>query len=85
MPDLDDRLQRCVLSVFPALSAETLPKISLAQLAAADSLAAVSLVAVLGQEFGLDLDIEDLLTMDSFDALSTRVARHAGETRQEPQ
>jgi acyl carrier protein len=75
MPDLDDRLQRCVLYAFPALTAESLDGINIAQLAASDSLAAVSLGAILGQEFGVDLDMDDLLAMESLDALRARVAR----------
>ncbi len=75
MPDLDDQLQRCVLCAFPALTVESLDRINIAQLAASDSLAAVSLAAILGQEFGVDLDMDDLRAMDSLDALRARIAR----------
>lgn len=69
MAELDDRLIRCVSSVFPNLSEEDIQASDVAQLMEADSLAAVTLVAVLDEEFGLNLDLEGLVKLGSFQAL----------------
>ncbi len=66
MPDLDDRLVRCFLSVFPELGDEEIRSASAESLSAWDSLATVTLVAVLQEEFGLEIDPGDLEKFVSF-------------------
>jgi acyl carrier protein len=67
--DLDNRLVRCISSVFPGLTDREIRTAALEQLADVDSLAAVTLVAVIDEEFGVDLDLEDLLEFGSFAGL----------------
>jgi acyl carrier protein len=67
MPDLHDRLVRCFSAVFPDLSDEQIRSASTESLSAWDSLAAVTLVAVLQQEFGLEIDLGDLEKLISFE------------------
>jgi acyl carrier protein len=67
--DLDNRLVRCISSVFPGLSDREIRVADVEQLANMDSLGAVTLVALIDQEFGVDLDLEGLLRFGSFAGL----------------
>jgi acyl carrier protein len=67
--DLDDRLVRCISSAFPGLTDREIRTADVEQLADVDSLAAVTLVALIDQEFGVDLDLEGLLKFGSFEEL----------------
>ena len=66
MADLDGRLVRCISSAFPGLTDREIRTADLEQLADVDSLAAVTLVALIGEEFGVDLEMEGLLKLGSF-------------------
>jgi len=67
--ELDDRLVRCFLSIFPALTEEEIRTADVNLLSDADSLAGVTLVALIDQEFGVDIDLERLLKLGSFQAV----------------
>jgi len=54
--DIDDRLIRCFTAVFPDLSREQVVSASRDSIAGWDSLSGVTLVSVVEDEFGLDLD-----------------------------
>jgi acyl carrier protein len=69
MSELDDRLTRCFASVFPALSPEELHSASMETVPDWDSLAAVTLVAVLEQEFNTPIDMMDLPELTSYDTV----------------
>jgi acyl carrier protein len=69
MPEIDDRLTRCFASVFPALSAEEIRRAGVESVAAWDSLAAVTLVAVLEQEFDTQIDLMELPDLTSYEAV----------------
>lgn len=71
MSEQEDRLARCFASVFPALTPEEIRTASAESVAAWDSLAAVTLVAVVQQEFGVEIDPLDLPELSSFEALRT--------------
>jgi acyl carrier protein len=64
--ELDDRLVRCISSVLPTLAEEEIRSAEVQQLVDADSLTAVTLVALINDEFGLDLDLEVLLKLGNF-------------------
>lgn len=76
MDELKGRLIRCFSSVFPHLTAEQIPMACVESLSAWDSLAAVTLVAVLQQEFGLEINLIDLPELVSFDAVQNYVRKH---------
>lgn len=65
MVDLDDRLVHCISSAFPGLTDQEIRTAGVEQLAELDSLAAVTLVALIDQEFGVNLDLEGLLKFGS--------------------
>jgi acyl carrier protein len=61
--------------VFPALTPEEIKAASAQSLAAWDSLAAVTLAAVVQEEFGVQIDLLDLSELDSFQAFQTYILR----------
>jgi acyl carrier protein len=68
MSEVESRLIRCFSSVFPGLTAEELRVASAESVGAWDSLSGVTLVAVIQEEFGVDIDPEVLPQLDSFEA-----------------
>ena len=75
MSELENRLVRCFSSVFPGLTPEEIQSASVQSLAAWDSLAAVTLVAVVEQEFGIQIDLLDLEELNSFAAIRAYLVR----------
>jgi acyl carrier protein len=69
MPDMDVRLMRCFASVFPSLAPEEIRAASVESIPAWDSLAAVTLVAVLEQEFDTQIDLMELPDLTSYAAV----------------
>jgi acyl carrier protein len=70
MSEQDDRLVRCFASVFPTLSEGEIRASDVVRLFDLDSLAGVTLVTLIDQEFGLNVDLPDLLELGSFEAIS---------------
>jgi len=71
MCEQENRLVRCFASVFPWLRPEEIRNISAKSAESWDSLSAVTLSAVVQEEFGLDIDPEILPELDSFEAFRT--------------
>lgn len=71
MCEQENRLVRCFASVFPWLQPEEIRKISAESAESWDSLSAVTLSAVVQEEFGVDIDPEILPNLDSFEAFRT--------------
>jgi acyl carrier protein len=69
MPERSDRLLRCFVSVFPTLNEEEIRNSTVAALFELDSFAGVTLVTLIDQEFGVDVDLADLLELGSFEAI----------------
>jgi len=65
-----DRLVRCFLSVFPSLTEAEIRTVDVALLINSDSLAGVTLLSLIDEEFGVDLDIEILLELGSPTAIA---------------
>jgi acyl carrier protein len=68
MSEGENRLIRCFTSVFPGLSNEEIQNISVESEGAWDSLSAVTLAAVVQEEFNLEIDPEILPQLDSYKA-----------------
>lgn len=66
MDDTRQRLSNCFQVVFPAMPPEQVPGASTATVAEWDSVAAITLMNVLEEEFGLEMDLDDLADLDSF-------------------
>jgi acyl carrier protein len=69
MDETRQRLMKCFEVVFPDLAQDAIASASTATLAAWDSVAAITLMNVVEEEFGLELDLDDLANLDSFDKL----------------
>lgn len=69
MDDLRQRLTECFLVVFPALSPGEIPYASPASVGSWDSLATISLVTVVEEEFGIQFPPGDLELLGSFELM----------------
>jgi len=78
MSEREDRLVRCFASVFPTLTPEEVRTASVESVAAWDSLAAVTLVALVEQEFDVKIDVLDLPDLSSFAAFLFYLDQHHG-------
>lgn len=67
-PEMAARLERCFAAVFPDLAPQQLRQADAGTVAAWDSMATVTLMAVVNEEFGLDLDLDQIEPLQSFDA-----------------
>ncbi len=65
MSNIQSRVTNCFLSVFPDLAAADAPRASQASLAQWDSVAHVTLLSAVAEEFQIELDD------DSFESLSS--------------
>jgi acyl carrier protein len=79
--DLEARLALCISSAFPSLTDFETRRADIEQLADVDSLAAVTLVALIDQEFGVYLDLEDLLKLGNFAGLHQYLANNSREVK----
>jgi acyl carrier protein len=70
MSEQDARLMRCFTSVFPTLNEEEIRASDVAPLFDLDSLAGVTFVALMDEEFGVSVELSDLLELRSFQAIS---------------
>jgi acyl carrier protein len=76
MPFDNDRLKRCFSLTFPAATANQIETDRVDEMPGWDSLRGVTLLAVLDEEFGLQLDIEELLALGSYEKIRERVEQH---------
>jgi acyl carrier protein len=79
MIDLDQRLQRCFVAVFPHLTDGEIQKTSAATCAEWDSLALVTLIALVEEEFGIQVPVADLEHLLSFDAIHEYLQQQEAE------
>jgi len=73
MDDVKEKLIKCFSSVFPELSPHEIVTASPSTTGAWDSLTAVTLLAVVEEEFGIELESNGKLEDMSFENLQTRV------------
>jgi acyl carrier protein len=67
MDETRQRLTNCFQVVFPDLPQEALTTASTETVAAWDSIAAITLMNVIEEEFGFQMDLDDLADLDSFE------------------
>jgi acyl carrier protein len=65
----DERLRRCFAAVFPTLPPDEIPTASIDTVAEWDSLAAVTLAALVEEEFDVEIPDEALSELTSFAAV----------------
>ena len=69
MDETRQRLSKCFEVVFPDLPAEQIAAASTATVASWDSVAAITLMNVVEEEFGMEMDLDELAELDSFEKL----------------
>lgn len=67
MSNEEERLTECFRSVFPDLSSDEIPRASSASVATWDSLATVTLVSLIEEEFGVTISPDEYEYLVSFD------------------
>jgi acyl carrier protein len=73
MHDVKQRLANCFSAVFPELLPEEIAKTPACCVVSLDSLSAVTLLAVVEEEFGIDLKVDDMESFASFEGILERV------------
>jgi acyl carrier protein len=71
MSEQEKRLIRCFASVFPGLTLEEIRTTGVESSGVWDSLSAVTIAAVVEEEFNVEIDPEALPQLDSFEAFQT--------------
>ena len=74
MNQLTDRLASCFRTVFPDLTEGQIRSASQATLPQWDSVASITLVNVMDDEFGMQFDMDELTALDSFSAVHQYLA-----------
>jgi acyl carrier protein len=81
MTDVETRLTRCFNAVFPNVTASEIHAASVDSVEGWDSLATVTLMAVVEEEFDTTIEPEELEHLQSFDAYMRRLTgRRLAET-----
>jgi acyl carrier protein len=69
MNDVRKKLTNCFRVVFPDLPEASIPTASVATVVAWDSVAAITLLQVVEEEFQREVDLEQLADLNSFESL----------------
>ena len=69
MDNVREKLSHCFSLVFPQLDPSQFVTANADNVSAWDSLAHVTLLTLIGEEFGIDIDFEDMESATSFEAL----------------
>ena len=77
MDDLRARLVNCFAAVFPELPTDEIERASPHTVPEWDSLANVTLVSVVEEEFGVQIPLDDLETLESFELVLDYVRSNA--------
>jgi acyl carrier protein len=73
--EIRQRLTNCFQVAFPDLPPEAITAASTATIAAWDSVAAITLMNVIEDEFGFEMDLDDLADLESFDKVCAYVQK----------
>ena len=80
----EERLLQCFSAVFPDESPETICCANRDSMSQWDSLASVTLLGLIQQEFAVDIDLFDLENLNSFQLLLGYVQSHQSATNVDP-
>ena len=67
MDDVTPKLIECFQIVFPDLSEQKIPNASQHTVPDWDSVAAITLVNVIEEQFAIEMDLDDIADLDSFE------------------
>jgi acyl carrier protein len=74
--DLESRLVQCFAAAFPKLGAEQIPQAEAAALEEWDSLASMTLLGLIEEEFHLRIPAQDLARLTSFSNIQNYLTNH---------
>jgi acyl carrier protein len=74
MKDLSERLSKCFKVVFPELDESQIESADMTNTGRWDSINHIMLITVVSEEFGVELDLEDLDHLASFKGMLESVA-----------
>lgn len=77
MNDILERVANCFSNVFPDIQPAEIPKASTASLAAWDSIAHITLLSAISEEFGIELEPEDFEELTSYAMIVDRLQTKA--------
>lgn len=80
MTDIPSRVSQCFLNVFPGLAAADVPRASQASLAQWDSVAHVTLLSAVCEEFQIELDEESFESLTSYLLIVDFVENQLGQS-----
>jgi acyl carrier protein len=69
MAELENRLVSCFATVFPELDRQEIPTVAIGSLASWDSLAGITLISVVEEEFGISISPDDMADLISFELI----------------
>jgi acyl carrier protein len=75
--DDNDRLMRCFASTFPSATRDEIRTAKFEAMVGWDSLRGVTLLAVLDEEFSIQIDLPELLELETFESVK-RYLLHRG-------
>ena len=78
MEDIQPLLLTCFQATFPKLDQATLLTLKQQDYPAWDSLASITLVRLIEEQFGLEIDLFDLEDLDSFAAMEAYIRKEKG-------
>jgi acyl carrier protein len=79
--EIEKRLKECFRTVFPDLPEEQISSASQATVSTWDSIATVTLVNMIDQEFGIELDLDRLSELDSFTGIIACIENQSNVVR----
>jgi acyl carrier protein len=73
MDKIKEKLAHCFSLAFPKMDPSQYATATAENTSAWDSMAQVTLLTLIGEEFGIDIDFEEFEGATSFEALATRI------------
>jgi acyl carrier protein len=79
MDELESRLVNCFATAFPELDPPEIPSVSMGSLASWDSLAGITLLSLIEEEFGISISADDVVDLVSFELILDYLRRLSPE------
>ena len=79
MDEIESRLINCFATAFPELDPQEIPSVSMGSLASWDSLAGITLLSLIEEEFGLGISPDDAAGLVSFGLILDYLRRSSAE------
>ncbi len=80
MDELKARLCSCFTIAFPDLRPQEIPSVAMGSLASWDSLAVITLVSLIEEEFGITIPPDDVIDLVSFELILEYLRRKQSDT-----